>query len=186
MRALYGRHYGARYLALDALIENGSSVVELCCGPAILYKRYLRKRGISYTGLDINPGFIAHLKNAGVEGHVLDLRGQSTLPQADYVIMQASLYHFLPDPKPVVDRMLAAARVGLIIAEPIRNLSDSKIGFVARMGSLLTNPGSGDQPLRFTESALDSFFDHYAETVEKSFLIPGGREKVYVLRTRDR
>ena len=33
MLALYGRHYGARYRAVADLIPDGSSVLDLCCGP---------------------------------------------------------------------------------------------------------------------------------------------------------
>jgi SAM-dependent methyltransferase len=179
---LYGRHYVSRYEALDALIEDGSTVIDLCCGPATLYRKFLKKRSVRYTGLDMNPRFIASLKNAGADGELIDLRSTTPLPNADYAIMQASLYHFLPDPKPVVDRMLAAARLGAIIAEPIRNLNDIKIKAIASAGAKASNPGSGDQPLRFTETDLDSFFAQYHQSLTKSFLIPGEREKVFVLK----
>src|SRR5436305_14222025 len=39
MRALYGRHYAERMRAVAAEVPHGSSVLELCCGPATLYKR---------------------------------------------------------------------------------------------------------------------------------------------------
>jgi hypothetical protein len=44
-----------------------------------------------------------------------------------------------------------------------------------------TDPGTGAQARRFNEATLDAFFARYAPRVERSFLIPGGREKVYVL-----
>ena len=46
MLALYGRHYFARYRAIADLIPAGSSVLDLCCGPAILYSRYLRNKNV--------------------------------------------------------------------------------------------------------------------------------------------
>ena len=110
MLLLYGRHYASRYRAIAELIPAGSNVVDLCCGPALLYHRYLRAKSVQYTGLDINRAFIDRLTERGGSGQVWDLRSEEPLPPADYVIMQASLYHFLPDASPVVDRMLEAAR----------------------------------------------------------------------------
>src|SRR5215211_4230426 len=123
MLVLYGRHYPSRYRAIADLIPSGSSVVDLCCGPALLFNRYLRNKGVRYTGLDLNAGFIDGLVRNGASGMVWDLRKDDPLPEADYVLMQASLYHFLPDAAPIVERMLEAARRKVIIAEPIRNLA---------------------------------------------------------------
>jgi hypothetical protein len=138
---------------------------------------------VRYTGLDVNAGFIRKLIRNGVSGQVWDLRKDDPLPRADYVMMQASLYHFLPDALPVVERMLEAASRQVIIAEPIRNLTDSNSPVLARLGRLFTNPGVGEQPHRFTEASLDELFSVYASRVERSFLIAGGREKVYVINT---
>ncbi|HEY2588473.1 MAG TPA: methyltransferase domain-containing protein [Tepidisphaeraceae bacterium] len=181
MLALYGRHAFARCRVVADLIPAGASILELCCGPGTLYHRHMRGRGVQYTGLDINPPFISRLKAMGATGRVWDLQRDTPLPEADYVIMQASLYHFLPDPAPVVDRMLAAAGRRVIVAEPIRNLSDSRVPILASLARRQTDPGTGAQARRFNEATLDAFFARYAPRVERSFLIPGGREKVYVL-----
>jgi len=91
------------------------------------------------------------------------------------------LYHFLPDAARVVDRMLSAALLQVIIAEPVRNLASSDNPILRFAGRLLTNPGSGDQPDRFTESSLAEFFKQYGSHVQRSMPIPGSREMVYVL-----
>ena len=182
MLLLYGRHYSARYSAIAELIPPGSSVLDLCCGPALLYHRYLKLNSVQYTGLDINAKFIDQLNRHGGNGRVWDLRSNESLPSADYVIMQASLYHFLPDATSVVERMIRAARKQVIIAEPIRNLSDSDSKLLAALGRLFTNPGTGEHQLRFTEQTLADFFRAYSAQVVQSFRIAGGREKVYVLR----
>jgi len=182
MVLLYGRHYAARYRTLAELIEPGSSVLDVCCGPAVLYRRYLRKRDVSYTGLDYNRTFVDRLTRQGVAASFWDLRDDRALPTSDYVVMQASLYHFLPDPAPVVDRLLAAARRAVIVAEPVRNLTSSSNPVVAFLGRRLSNPGTGDQAQRFVEHSFDEFFARYVPRVQRSFLIPGGREKVVVLR----
>lgn len=181
MLGLYGRHYGSRYRAIADLIPDGSTVLDLCCGPALLYHRYLKHKAVHYTGLDVNPKFIDKLTSRGAAGRIWDLRSGTSLPQADYVVMQGSLFHFLPDAAPVVDRMLAAARKQVIIAEPIRNLASSKIRLLALAGKLMTNPGVGSHSHRFDEASLDRLFSRYSSSVVRSCLIAGGREKMYVL-----
>lgn len=182
MLALYGRHFFSRCRAVAELIPAGASVLEVCCGPATLYRRHLRRRtGAQYTGLDINPRFVARLTRLGAAGQVWDVERDMPLPRADFVVMQASLYHFLPDPSPVVDRMLAAAGKQVIVAEPIRNLANSRVPLLSAIARRQTDPGTGGQPHRFNERTLDAFFTQYAARVTQSFLIPGGREKVYVL-----
>jgi len=80
----------------------------------------------------------------------------------------------------VVERMFAAARKQVIVAEPVRNLASSRLPAVRWLARHLTDPGSGAQPHRFTEQTLDDFFAAYAGRLRDAFLIPGGREKVYV------
>lgn len=181
MRGLYRRHYGARYRAVAELVPEGAEVLDLCCGPATLYTRHLRKKSVRYTGLDLNERFVARLAAVGAHGQVWNLRDETPLPAADYVVMQASLYHFLPDPEPVIDRMLTAARSQVIIAEPVRNLTTSNNRVLAGIGGRFTDAGEGAQPRRFTEETLDELFRGYPEHVEQRTLIAGGREKLYVL-----
>jgi SAM-dependent methyltransferase len=184
MFLLYGRHYTSRYSAIAELIPEGASVLDLCCGPAILYHRYLQSKAVQYIGMDINANFIARLIHRGGSGKVWDLRLDEELPAADYVIMQASLYHFLPDASPVVDRMLQAARKRVMIAEPIRNLATSSSRLLSLLGQTSTNPGVGGHSLRFTEASLADFFSGYASLVVESFKIAGGREQLYVMEGR--
>ncbi len=184
MRVLYGRHYTARYRAIADLIPDNCSVLDVCCGPATLYSRYLRGKGLTYIGCDLSEAFVERLQRLGVRGEHRDLRDNSPLPAADYVVMQASLYQFLPEAEHVagiVDRMLQAARQLVIIAEPIRNLTDSRWSFVARLSGQLTNAGHGPEKFRFTPATLEDFFRRYSACTRRAFDIPGGRERVYVL-----
>jgi SAM-dependent methyltransferase len=184
MLGLYGRHYGARYRAVGALIPAGASVLDVCCGPGVLYHRHLREKGVRYTGLDANPGFVARVIQRGGQGEVRRVRGDEALPLADFVVMQGSLYQFLPDAAPIVEQMLRAARRQVIIAEPVRNLASSKVGWVAALARRSTNLGAADKTYRFTEQTLEAFFTPYRSQLVESFLIPGGRDKVYVLGKR--
>jgi SAM-dependent methyltransferase len=186
MLGLYGRHYFSRYRAIADLIPANSSVLDVCCGPAILYERYLQKKQVRYKGIDISGPFIERLKKRGGDGLVMNVRAtDARLPHADYVIMHASLCHFLPDAIPIVDRMLHAARRQVIIAEPIRNLTNSTIAFLPAIARQLTDPGDGNSAHRFTEQTLDEFFRPYASRVAATAYIPGKREKIFVLDAMD-
>jgi SAM-dependent methyltransferase len=185
MRALYGRHHADRLRAVAEQVPDGSSVVELCCGPGTLYNRHLRGRVRSYTGLDVNDRFLDRLRRAGADARHLDLnRPDLELPEADVTIMQASLYHFLPDADWIVDRMLAAAHDRAVISEPIRNLATSNLPIVGLLGRHVADPGTGGHSRRFTEETLDRLMARHRERLVSEFRIPGGREKVYVLRGR--
>lgn len=183
MLVLYGPHYLERSRTIASLIPPGSSVVDLCCGPGTLYTRYLRRKDVRYTGLDMNGGFIEEVRRGGACGIVCDVAARSAFPKADYVVMQASLYHFLPDPSPIVNRMMEAAGRLVVIAEPIRNLSDSSIPAVASVARAMSNPGTGPPVRHFTEQTLDAFFELYAGRghVSEAYKIAGGREKLYLL-----
>jgi len=182
MLALYGRHYPDRMRAVAAEVPDGASVLELCCGPGTLYRRYLRGRVSGYVGIDVNRRFVEQLSRRGVAANRLDLAGgEEPLPAADVVILQASLYHFLPAPERILDRMLVAADDRVIVSEPVRNLASSDFPVVGRIGRRAADPGVGGHAQRFTEETLGDLMARYRERVLKSFLIPCGRERVYVL-----
>lgn len=189
MRTLYGRHYAARLRAVADRVPAGASVLELCPGPGALYQRHLHQRNPDYTGLDINDRFVARLRRVGARAQQRDLSRPEPLPAADVTIIQASLYHFLPTAEELVDRMLAAARLRVIIAEPIRNLATSPLPVVALIGRRAADPGAGGDDgyqQRFTEPTLDRLMAPYGSLTDEAFTIPGGREKVYVLDPRRR
>jgi SAM-dependent methyltransferase len=183
MLLLYRAHYACRYHSVAELIPAGASVLDVCCGPAVLYDRHLKKKYVSYTGLDVNDKFIAKARTKGIAMIHGDVTAMSELPRADIVVMQASLYHFLPNKvSSVVEKMLKAAKSKLIIAEPVRNLSSSTLGCLARLAQRHTDAGSGPCTRRFDEFLLASSMAQFASIIEGSFPIPGGRELVYVLR----
>jgi SAM-dependent methyltransferase len=184
MMALYWGNYKERSKALATLIPEGASVLDVCCGPASLYFDYLQFKRVAYTGLDINDRFVQSVCARGVKALVWDVSSDTPLPKADYVIMQASLYHFLPDPRPVVDRMLEAAGKNVLLTEPVRNLADSPNPLLAWLARKLTNPGTGDQPRRFNAKRFEEFLGPYraAGRMVDSHPIAAGREQLCVLR----
>jgi trans-aconitate methyltransferase len=182
MRLLYGRHYAARDAAVAAHVPAGASVTELCCGPARLYLEELRDRVGGYVGLDANAGFVERLRRRGVDARVADV-ASAELPAADVVLMQASLYHFLPDARPLLARMRAAARDRVVVSEPVRNLASSGSGMVARLASRGTaTADGGEQAHRFDSASLGALMETFGGDVLAHEPIPGGREEIYVLR----
>lgn len=182
MRALYGRHYGERMRVVAEHVPRGSSVLECCCGPGTLYLRHLRAITSGYIGLDVNDRFVRRLQLSGIDAREVDLAGcPDPLPQADVVIMQASLYHFLPGASEIVAKMLAAARDRVIVAEPIRNLACSRVPLVGFIGRRAADPGAGGHAQRFTEQMLDELMSRYRDRTLATFKVRGGREKGYVL-----
>lgn len=185
MRLLYRQGYDDRFRALAALIPQGSSALDLCCGPGTLFRRYLKQKGVRYTGLDINAGFVQRVSASGAGALLWNLNDARPLPRAQYVIMQSSLYHFLPDARAIVERMMKAAEKRVLIAEPIRNIVSSRATVVAALARKLSDPGTGDQPHRFDERRLDSLLEPFGKRgqIVQARLIAGGREKLYVLAT---
>jgi SAM-dependent methyltransferase len=185
MRALYGRHYVDRMRAVAEQVPDGASVLELCCGPGSLYTKFLRPRTSGYIGVDVNQRFVDRLRAKGIDARAQDLANpEEPLPAADVAVMQASLYHFLPDAGPIVDRMLAAASDRVIVSEPIRNLASSNLPIVSLLGSRAADPGTGGHQSRFTEETLSDLMARYESRLITTSLIPGGRERIYVLSAR--
>jgi len=152
MRALYGpREWSSTYAAVAARIPDGASVVDVCCGTARLYRDFLRQRGCTYLGLDVNGDFVMHARRRGVDVRWFNLLAEP-VPEADYVVMCSSLYHFGDRLDEVIDKMRRAARRGVVISEPVRNLSDTPV--VGPLFAALTNPGVGSFETRFD---LDRF-----------------------------
>jgi SAM-dependent methyltransferase len=185
MRLLYGRHYQDRMRVVAEEVPAGASVLELCCGPGTLYHRHLRGRVRSYVGLDINERFVHELRGQGVDARLLDLAcADQPLPSAEVAIIQASLYHFLPDATSVIERMLGAAEDRVIVSEPIRNLASSGLPLVGTLGRRAADPGVGGHEQRFNEETLEELMRGFRPRVLRAFPVPGGREKVYVLDAR--
>src|SRR5205814_3051598 len=136
----YGRYYRARTRSVAALVPPGASVLELCCGPGTIYLGYLRAKHVRYSGLDLNPIFVRRLRDLGVDAHVADVSA-AQLPPADIVLIQASLYHFIADPRALIDRMRDAAREAVIVSEPVRNLATSERPLVAWLARRRASPG---------------------------------------------
>ena len=104
IRVLYGGYAAARLAAVADLIPHDAHVLELCCGDCSLYLRHLEGRVASYVGLDVSPRFVQWARARGVDARVADV-WSAALPDADVVVMQASLYQFIPDERAMLLRI---------------------------------------------------------------------------------
>jgi len=180
MRGLYGRHYGDRYVAVAAEVPRGASVLDVCAGDCRLFTRHLRQAGVSYRALDVSPTFVAHARARGIDATLFDL-ARDELPVADVVVMQGSLYQFIAEAPKVLQRLRRAARLEVVVAEPVRNLSDTPVlGAIARQLTRV-RPGEQRGPARFDAASLRRLFEG-AEGFERAYPIPGGRELVGIFR----
>lgn len=182
MRALYGRGFEARYRAIAELIEPGSDVFEVCAGDGYLYRRYLAPKGVRYAGGDINEAFLRHARQSGVAIRRLDAT-RDPIPVADYVVLQASLYQFIPNHVSLIESLLGAARRSLIVAEPIVNLSTSASPLIRWLAQRSANPGDGHKAARFDAASLDAALrGPFGDRIQSSVTIARGRERLYRLR----
>ena len=183
MRGLYGRHFEDRYRAIAAHVPASSRVVDVCAGDAYLYLAHLRHKPVTYVAVDASPQLVAWARARGVDARVFDVWNDD-LPHGDNVIMQASLYQFLPHADRIVDKLLAAARQQVIITEPIRNIADSDNPVLALIGHRFTRPASGHYAARrFNRASFTALCRAYPELQTLDDL-PGGREMLAVFRGR--
>jgi glycosyltransferase involved in cell wall biosynthesis len=180
MRALYRRHYRQTYADVAAHIPDGASVVDLCCGTGRLGLDFLQPRGCSYTGLDFNGHFVMGIRKRG--GRARFWNGLADpIPAADWVVMCSSLYHFHDVADDLLARMKAAARRGVIVSEPIENVSASASRLVSAAAKVLTNPGIGRYGDRFDLGEFRALAErHGVSTFEWR---PGDRNAIAVFPT---
>lgn len=183
MRLLYRKGYENRYKEVLQWIPSGSSVFEACAGDCRLYLRYLKPLGVPYRAGDFNPRFVAYGKARGVDLSLMDLR-LDPVPEADVVVMQASLYQFLPDATPVLARLARSARKRLILIEPIKNLASSANPLIAWLGRAGAATRAQGHTSRFTdESLLTLVTSTFGSKVIHSQLIAGEKERLFCVST---
>ena len=183
MRLLYGRSFSARYEAVADEVPAGSEVVDVCAGDGYLYLNYLCAKPVQYQALDISPRLVQWMQRHGIQARQFDV-WQDAVPAADVVIMQASLYQFLPNAAPIIEKLLRAARQRVIITEPVRNIASSDNPVLRSIGKRLTQPEEGGgvyQAYRFNQISLTALFQQFP-ALERWCVLPGGREMMGIFR----
>jgi SAM-dependent methyltransferase len=180
MRLAYRQDYRARHTLIADMIGRSTNVLELCCGGLELY-RHLATRGLvrAYIGLEQSPAMLRLGKRRGVDVRAFDVRAGGELPRAETVIMQASLYQFHDLAETLLGRLWTAARRLLVIAEPVRNLSQSRNTLARWLARELTRTVDGRvHAFRYTEAALLDLYDRCHIPVSRLERTRGGRELV--------
>src|SRR2546425_3867626 len=176
----YGPDYAARYTLIADVIRAPGDMLELCCGDLALH-RHLEARGLlkSYIGLEHSGAMLKLARRHGVDVRAFDVRSGDPVPTADTVIMQASLYQFHDIADTLLPRLYAAARRLLVIAEPVRNLSQSRRRSVRWLARALTRTADGRvHVFRYTEGTLLALYDHCKIPVSRLDRTPSRYELV--------
>ncbi|MBF0611804.1 MAG: class I SAM-dependent methyltransferase [Magnetococcales bacterium] len=181
MSLLYHGQYEQRFMRIAHLLqENDKNVLELCFGDVVI-ANYCRNSQRNWTGMDINPAFVANARNQGFNAMVVDLALVDTLPKVDVCIMMGSLYHFHDQLERLFSLMCQAAPK-IILTEPIRNLSQRNdlLGWLARRSA---NVGKGDEAFRFNRESLLGALQTVGDCFSYSHtIISEGRDMVVVMR----
>ena len=153
MKVLFKRNYKMRYLEIANLIENNSSVIDICCGDAQLYS-FLKNKKIKYTGIDFNNVFLDYLRNKKINVIHLDINKEDIPIKADYVVIQSSLYQFMPNHLHIIKKLLEISKKYLIIQETVKSYTSSSNFFFSLIGKILNNPGDGYKTKRLDKQLL--------------------------------
>ena len=167
MWSLYRGGYGEVLAGVAARIPAGASVVDLCGGHGRLFFDHLQAKGCRYLCLDSNVTFVMAARNRGADARLFDVRNDE-IPAADYVVMCSSLYHFHGDAPGLLARMRAAARRGVIVSEPVSNLSAHPLRALGGLANRLTDPGRGDFSFRYDQASLSALAEGVGARVERA------------------
>lgn len=180
MRLGYGVDYAARLQLVGDRLERPTDVLEVCCGDLTLY-RHLVHRGLvrSYVGLEQSPAMLRRARRRGVDVRAFDVRAATELPATEAVIMQASLYQFHDVAEILLPRLWGATRRLLVMAEPVRNLAQSRHTLTRWAARALTRTADARvHTFRYTEATLLELYGRCQVPVSRLDRTPGGREVV--------
>ncbi|HEV8613357.1 MAG TPA: class I SAM-dependent methyltransferase [Gemmatimonadales bacterium] len=151
MNVLYRGGYRTRFQRILERVPRGTrSLCDLCFGDTYIAE-WCRAREIAWTGIDLNQGFCARAVRKGFHALCADVLS-TELPEADVYVMAGSFFYFHNSMPRLLERILSRTRL-FVLSEPVRNLASSS-GFVGRLASRSTDPGSGHTPFRFDAESL--------------------------------
>lgn len=179
MKLMLRGKYRQRYLDLAILIEDGSSVSDVCCGDCE-FAKYLEKKNVKYTGLDYNQTFVDNARSRGLQADVCDPARDPIAP-ADYVVMQSSLYQFMPGHVSVLQSMLNAAKKYVIISECLKSYSQSSNPLLSALGRRLNNPGDGFKTLRFDFDSFQEMLKPHKAKIKKEYWASNGVDYIVLI-----
>lgn len=174
---LYSGRPRRRFRSVIEEIPVGSSVVDLCAGTSMFHDELQYKR-VEYTAVDVNPSFVRAFGRKGIRALCIDIR-KGNLPRADILVMNSSLYHFIPNVDKVLGEMLAAARRKVIILEAVESFSNSRFSPLERFAKNVITVDGIVPEFHFTAQS----FRHSMEAISRSVRfdsVGGGRDMLAV------
>ena len=184
VRLMYGKDYNSRYQRIADLVTENSSVLEICPGDCYLYLKYLSKKNIVYQGIDANEIFLNYAQKRGITVLNGDIRKSIPLPNSDVVVMQASLYQFIPDQEVILNKLLKLARKKLIVSEPVVNFGSSNNLLVKTIADKLSQPGIEISPHRFNRKKFINLIGKYQEYKPEIIEPSNSREIIAVFKIK--
>lgn len=172
--------YQKRYEVISNLINTNSSVVDICCGDCKVFD-YLKDKKIDYLGLDFNSYFVKNAKKRRINAREFNIH-KDEIPKSEYILIQASLYQFIPKHDKILQKLFDAATKYLVISEPIVNYGNSKSKIISCISKILNNPGDGVKPYRFTLDTLKRALEPFKKNIVKEFLISNNMEYLVLIK----
>ena len=154
MRIRFGKEFFLRMQRISDILPENITILELCCGPALLYKYFLKSRNINYIGFDDNRYFVKVGLKLGADIRECFIDENTILPKSDYVIIQSSLYQFpLDKVYNIIDNVLLNCN-NLIISESVKNWGNSNNIIIKKLGLYFTKSMNTVHYFRYTRQNL--------------------------------
>ncbi len=155
------------------MIQPCTSVVDLCAGTSLLYDQ-LKDKNVGYTAIDINPVLVKKMVKQNINAVEADIT-KANIPEADTIVMCSSLYHFGDKAAETVRKMLRSARTQVIILEPVKHVSNSRIKFFAKLARRASRI-DGVVPMDHFDNQRLSKVLHSVPGLQLTKVISGGRD----------
>ncbi len=171
-KILYNKNYVKRYKEIGKEAKD-LEVLDLCCGDCKL-SNFIR----NYRGIDFNKNFVEAINKKNINIELRDISSQN-IPKSECIIMQGSLYQFIPNHEKIIKRILNESIKKAIISEPYINMASSKNRILAFIGKLFTKTSKMHEK-RFTKKELIVLFKKY----EANKIIDLGRDIMAVFEKK--
>jgi SAM-dependent methyltransferase len=179
MAVTYRQHWAERFRAVADWVPDGAQVLDVCCGDGSLAEHL--PPNTRYRGLDRSGALLRAGRKRGRPVEWFDVCSGS-LPKAEVVVCQVSLYQFHPKTEQLLERLFEAATRRLIVSESVWSLTRSKLPLVAPVvaWAMRANDWS-DGYFRFTPEELERLFAAYRPSLRHQGAICGGMDRLFVL-----
>jgi len=109
----------AKLKLIGAMIDAGSSVLDIGCGDGNLLQYLTEEKKIKAHGIDISETAIALARQKGIEAYVTDLNKEGFHLEEiyDYIVISEVLEH-LPNPEQLLSKLKGKFRKKIIITVP--------------------------------------------------------------------